>query len=206
MSMFILRLNRSMLSLAKAVSFLACALLFMLAPLTFSQAEEQEQENAQVTIIVRTVPEALRRPLRTEIPHFPQDFVIGELGRGNASEEAYRFALTVLSSLQAGNYNTAVFSGASQAVLSQLIEEISEIQPLSARIGGGRMQVDGSISFLVRFIGRDESITGELFLFPILTDDDGGYRLDDLLLEPRQNIADIRGEVPFVFSPHQRFF
>jgi hypothetical protein len=181
----------------------ALLLLFLLAPFAFSQEEEQD---AQAPVMVRTVPEALRRPLRGEIPHYPQDFVIGELGRGNASEEAYRFALNLISSLQAGNTQAAIFTGVSQVMLSSLTEEISEIQPLAIRVGGGRTQIDGSISFLVRFIGREESITGELFLFPSPADDVQSYRFDDLLLEPRQSLADIRGETPFVFSPHQRFF
>ena len=42
--------------------------------------------------------------------------------------------------------------------------KLNTVSPRSFRLGGGREEPDGSFSFLVRFVGRDQGITGELFV------------------------------------------
>jgi hypothetical protein len=44
------------------------------------------------------------------------------------------------------------------------MSRLDEINPRIFRLGGGREEQDGSVSFLVRFAGREQGITGELFV------------------------------------------
>ena len=115
-------------------------------------------------IQTRTIPSALLRPERGESPRYPRDLVIGDLGIGSASAEAYQFAKTILSALIAGAADAPVLAGTGSVITEGLIETIRSIEPRNYRLGGGRTEADGSASFLLRFIGPSESITGELFL------------------------------------------
>ncbi|MDR2072525.1 MAG: hypothetical protein LBP60_03725, partial [Spirochaetaceae bacterium] len=66
-------------------------------------------------------------------------------------------------------------------------------------IGGGRVESDGSVSFLIRFLGREKSITGELYLWQEenAANSPGGavepglrWKIDDILLEAPRNLAE----------------
>ncbi|GHU23297.1 hypothetical protein FACS1894172_00600 [Spirochaetia bacterium] len=108
-----------------------------------------------------SIPDAVRRPQRGESPRFPSDFVIGALGRGQAPEPAYRFAMQFLT---------------------EKLEQEPVLRAIGARqvrLGGGREEPDGCISFLFRCIGREKSITGELYLRWI----DNSWESDDFILE-----------------------
>ena len=164
----------------------------------------QEGESGAMLPTARTIPDALRRPQRGELPRYPQDVVIGELGRGEAPEAAYRFARSLLVALTAGNYASPVFSGSPPALIERHITEIRGIEPQGYRIGGGRTEMDGYVSFLVRFLGREESITGELFINQEY--DTARWFLDDLILEERRSLTEIRDSHRFIFSPYERFF
>jgi len=48
--------------------------------------------------------------------------------------------------------------------LEDCMTKLKGINPQSFRLGSGREEPDGSFSFLVRFTGREEGITGELFV------------------------------------------
>jgi hypothetical protein len=145
-----------------------------------------------------SVPEALRRPEKGEAPRYPQDLVIGAMGPGNAPEEAYRFAQELLLALIKGN----------AVSISNILEEIGSLNPRGYRIGGGRVESDGSVSFLVRFLGSQESITGELFLRHSDPEQqrETGWLLDDLVLENKKAFAETKESYPFDFSPYERFF
>jgi hypothetical protein len=150
-----------------------------------------------------SVPEALRRPEKGEAPRYPQDLVIGAMGPGNAPEEAYRFAQDLLLALTKGN------NGLPASIINgNILEEIGSLNPRGYRIGGGRVESDGSVSFLVRFLGPQESITGELFLrrTGTLEDPETGWLLDDLVLENKKSFAETKESYPFDFSPYERFF
>jgi hypothetical protein len=41
---------------------------------------------------------------------------------------------------------------------------LNVVKPLFFRLGSGREEPDGSVSFLVRFAGREQGIIGELFI------------------------------------------
>jgi hypothetical protein len=112
---------------------------------------------------VSALPLELARPRHGEEPRFPRDYVIGELGRGGASEEAYRTARLVTAGLAAGNGKIPAAEFPEQKRLA-VLQSIGALGTRSWRVGGGRDEGDGGYSFLIRFLGRDRSVTGELYL------------------------------------------
>ena len=194
------------------------------------------------------VPEDLRRPDRGEAPRYPRDLVIGELGRMESPEGAYNYAQSILSAIVGNRRDSQVLSDSGFRFSDSLFNQIESIRPRYYRIGGGRREVDGSISFIIRIVGSNESITGELYVRPSETtqpeikladspiepppdspliedDDDDDYMddseepeiaapraapsrwfLDDLILEDKRPLADIRDSYRFDFSPYERFF
>ena len=167
---------------------IACLLICLCVPVPALLSQEAAQ----------TVPDALRRPERGEAPRYPRDLVIGELGQGEASEGAYLFVRSFLSDLMAGRVQPMVGSVSTE----NLREEITGIRARSYRLGGGRNEPDGCVSFLVRFLGPNESITGELFI----RIEGGIWVLDDLVLEEKKTFSEIRENFRFDFSPYERFF
>ena len=111
-----------------------------------------------------TIPDELLRPRRDESPRYPVDTVIGELGQGQASREAYECARNAASALLAGNANASALSSVNKVFLESCMSALNTVNPLFFRLGGGREGPDGSVSFLVRFAGREQGITGELFV------------------------------------------
>ena len=152
----------------------------------------------------RTIPDALRRPQGGEMPRLPRDLVIGEMGQGQAPDEAYRFARDLAAALTAGNETAEEFAGFPPSLIANHLEELSGITPLRFRIGGGRIEADGNVSFLVRFLGREESITGELFLQR--EEEPERWLLDDIILEEKRTLSEVRDAHRFIFSTYERFF
>ncbi|MCL2380382.1 MAG: hypothetical protein FWC64_02175 [Treponema sp.] len=180
--------------------------LFFPALFPASAFPQEGEPGVEAPVIRTTVPEALRRPQRDEAVRLPQDIVIGELGQGQAPQGAYRFARDIVSALAAGNSEAAVLAALPQALIAGHIQEIGGIDPASYRVGGGRTEADGTISFLIRFLGREESITGELFVQQDGDGEQGPWLLDDIILEEKMTLAEIRDRHRFVFSPYERFF
>jgi hypothetical protein len=111
-----------------------------------------------------SIPEELLRPRKSEAPRYPIDTVIGELGQGKAPKEAYEIAQNAAAALLSGNINAPVLSPVSKVYLEGWTDMLNEVNPQIYRLGGGREEPDGSVSFLVRFAGREQGITGELFV------------------------------------------
>jgi hypothetical protein len=151
-----------------------------------------------------TIPEALRQPQRgDESPRYPRDGVIGELGRGLADEGAYRYARNLLQRVLAGNRESALLAGAPQSQLDELFTSLESLNPQQYRLGGGREEADGATSFLFRFIGRDMSMAGELY---IRLEDDT-WRLEDIIVEEARALSEKgMNTYKFDFSPYERFF
>ena len=165
------------------------------------------QDNSETN----TVPDILRRPERGEAPRYPKDLIIGELGQGEAPEGAYRFAQNLLSAMTQGRRDAAVLSGSGYSFPEGFFDELRSIRPGSYRLGGGRMEPDGSVSFLVRFIGAQESITGELFIRQPDSGDaesskQGRWLLDDIILEGKRPLSELRDSYRYDFSPYERFY
>jgi len=119
------------------------------------------------------LPLELLRPRYGEDPRFPKDYVIGELGRGGATEETYQIARKIVASLAAGDGNVDEIVFPEQKRRAAL-NRLDGLGVRSWRVGGGRSEGDGGYSFLVRFLGRERSVTGELYLqwqTPIVIDE-----------------------------------
>jgi hypothetical protein len=170
------------------------------------------------------VPELLRRPQRGEAPRYPLDMIIGELGRGSAPEEAWLYARQFLDALIRGSKNAAVLSGLDKDMLNRLFTEIETLKAEKFRLGGGRIEADGTVSFVVRFLSRDKSMMGELYLVspdeisprPSLTAESIQtetvetrqirWRVDNLALEEARELLMEREAYRFDFSPYERFY
>jgi hypothetical protein len=150
-----------------------------------------------------TIPEQIRRPQRGgEAPYYPQDVVIGELGRGEASGDAYRFAREVLSAFLYGNRDAAALAGIGPLLLEETQKSLEGISPAKFRIGGGREEEDGSVSFLFRFLGREQGIAGELYI----RRQDEKWVFDDILMEDPHDTTGRLEVYPYDFTPYERFF
>ena len=180
--------------------------LFLCLWLVSQGAVSQEESGTQ------PVPDSLRRPERGEAPRYPKDLVIGELGRGSASEGAYIFAQDILSAVIAGRRDSSILTQSGYSFPERFFEDVASIRPRSYRLGGGRTELDGCVSFVVRLIGPDESITGELFIRLAGTVDDEDdeaprrWLLDDLILEDKRPLSEIRDSYRYDFSPYERFY
>ena len=122
----------------------------------FSQTNELVQRGS--------IPEELLRPRREESPRYPIDTVIGPIGQGQASAEAYGLARRIASALLQGNTSASVLSSVNKAFIADCMTALNVVNPRYFRLGSGREEPDGSVSFLIRFAGREQGITGELFI------------------------------------------
>jgi hypothetical protein len=149
-----------------------------------------------------TVPEPVRRPSRGEDPRYPRDAVIGELGRGSASEAAYSFARQLLSALLGGTTDSEVLNSVNAGLKTEIAGTIEMINAKKYRIGGGREEDDGSTSFLFRFVGREQGAAGELYL----RRDGEVWQVDDIIIEEPRKILEGGEAYPYDFTPYERFF
>lgn len=111
-----------------------------------------------------SIPEELLRPRREEAPRYPIDTVIGILGPGRTPKEAYDLARRTAAAFLAGSMDVPVLSSVNKVFLEGWMSKLEEINPRSFRLGGGREEPDGAVSYLVRFVGREQGISGELFI------------------------------------------
>jgi hypothetical protein len=175
-----------------------------MAPLAAQDYGEESPQEAPI-FNQSTVPETLRQPQRgDETPRYPRDAVIGELGQGLASDGAYRYAWNLLQGALSLNRESALLAGASPTQLEELFAALEPMGPRQYRLGGGREEADGSTSFLFRFIGRDTSMAGELYVRP----DGRAWRLDDIIVEETKTLSEggLMNTYKFDFSPYERFF
>jgi len=159
------------------------------------------------------IPEELLRPGRGEAPRYPVDTVIGELGQGRASVAAYAYANSVVSAVFSGRVDHPALSSVSASLREGFLSALDAIDPRSYRIGGGREEADGVVSFMVRFIGREYGITGELFIRYVVQTGDGSaavgsWVFEELILEEAKDRESERQESMsrYDFSPYERFF
>ena len=201
-------------NLGKSVKITCLILgLFLLAQAAFSQESSSTE----------LVPNVLRTPERGEAPRYPNDLVIGELGRADAPEGAYLLAQSIVSAITDGRRNAQALTESGYSIAESVFEEIRGIRPRYYRLGGGRIEPDGCVSFLVRISGSQESITGELFLRRAEADEIGGsetlsepegrssqsagrWLLDDIIFEDKRTLTDIRDSYRYDFSPYERFY
>jgi len=137
-------------------NLLLTALFFFIPALFFAQTGESYDRGS--------IPEELLRPGRGESPRYPVDTVIGEIGRGQVSDAAYAFAQSVGEGLIQGRMNHPSFAAINSVMLESYISALEPVNARICRLGSGREEPDGAVSFLIRFIGREEAVTGELFI------------------------------------------
>jgi hypothetical protein len=194
---------------------LTICLLLLVSPYTGAQELDRNRDS---------IPQALRQPQRGEAPRYPRDLVIGSLEQGNVPAEVRRFALEIMSALSAGNQDAPSLSSLSPTARRDLLSSVGEVRPRTYRVGEGREEVDGSYSFLVRFLGREQGIAGELYIrfrppqpaadktgdseesAPASPPEKGGWILDDLLLEEKRNLGEIVQEPIFDLPPYERLY
>jgi len=151
-----------------------------------------------------SIPEELIRPKRGESPYYPVDLIIGELGRGSASQQAFTFARSIGNGFLSLDMTNSALSSINTVVRENHITTIEVVKPESFRIGGGRQEADGAVSFLIRYIGREQAITGELYIrFSY-----GSWVFEELLLEePRDRESEIREVINRIdFIQYERFY
>jgi hypothetical protein len=164
-----------------------------------------------------SIPEELLRPKRGEAPHYPVDIVIGELGQGFASDSAFSFANYICSGFLSGNMENNSLASVNSAVRESLLSSLGVINPASFRIGGGREEADGAVSFLVRYIGREQGITGELYIRYVTRETKGpdeeirvtgNWTFEELLLEEAKDRDTELQESKNMhnFYPYERFY
>jgi hypothetical protein len=195
---------------------LALGLFLFISILAVSWQPMAAQEQTD-SISRGSIPEELLRPKRGEAPRYPIDIVIGELGRGNASEAAFSFANNIGSAFFSGNKANPSLASIDSAVKENLLSALESVNPVSFRIGGGREEADGAVSFLVRFIGKDQGITGEMYIRYVtrqIQEPDGEvittgkWVFEELLLEEAKNREVEQKESMYRndFYPYERFF
>jgi hypothetical protein len=203
-----------------------CLVCVFLSLAVFLSAQDQPYRGS--------IPEELLRPKRGEAAHYPIDTVIGEIGQGNASSAAYSFAKSIAAGLISSNAGHPGLAGINAALREDYLNVLEEIYPRSYRLGGGRDEADGAVSFLIRIIGKDSGITGELFIRyvtrEIVTENKkaaenteeseeeeikekeikivGNWKFEDLILEEAKSREEEERESlqRFDFSPYERFF
>ena len=184
-------------------------LTLFINPIAAVSQEQAVQDNASRG----SIPEALLRPGRGEAPRYPIDTVIGELGRGTATEAAFNFASMICEGLLSGDKNNANLVTINSGLRDNYLATIEIIGPLSYRIGGGRDEADGAVSFLVRFIGREHGIAGELYIrYRTRVNQEGvttgSWIFEDLLLDDARERETEQNEsvYRYDFNPYERFY
>jgi len=207
-----------------AVIYRFSGVAIIISLLVFAHAFAFAQNNSGEGAGYRgSIPEELLRPRRGEAPRYPVDTVIGEIGQGKASAAAYAFARSVAAGLVTGRSNHPGLATISPAMLEGYLAVLGPINPQDFRLGGGRDEPDGAVSFLVRFLGREKAITGELFVRLVERHQQesaavsmaadavaasAAWVFEELILEEARS-RDIENEEVrhrFDFSPYERFF
>jgi hypothetical protein len=146
--------------------------------------------------------------------------VIGELGRGTASQSALSFANSIASGLISGLMEHPALDEINSVLRESHLSALEVINPASVRLGGGREEADGAVSFLVRFIGREQGITGEIYIRYVTRrsggDDDeddevvttGNWVFEELLLEEAKDreVEQREATSRYDFYPYERFY
>ena len=181
---------------------------FFIGLFIFAAVFSVPQESETTPSARGSIPEVLLRPIRGEAPRYPIDTVIGELGRGTAPETVFNFANTICEGLISGDADHEALATANSTERQRYIAYLDVISPVSYRVGGGRLEADGAYSFLVRFIGRDRGISGEMYIRYATRQNRQGWILEELLLdEPRdRNVEQQESIYRYDFNPYERFF
>lgn len=163
----------------------------------------------------QTIPEILRQPQKGEAARYPSDMIIGSLDRGDVPDAAYACAREVMNALVAREKDAPVLSAMNGAEIEKVLSDLGKISPRKFRLGNGREEADHAVSFLVRFIGRERGIAGELYVRAeappaeepaVQSRREEVWQLDDLVLEEERRLDEVIEGPSFDFPPYERFF
>lgn len=120
-------------------------------------------------------------PTGSESPRLPRDYLIGQLGAEDGKAAPYREAAAILEELASGKTAGRRFTKNGEAGLSEIVERLSSLgSAASVRIGSPVPEGDGGVSYLIRFVGKDASLSGELRLEP---SENGSWLVDFIALD-----------------------
>jgi hypothetical protein len=148
------------------------------------------------------VPEILIRPFRFTEWAYPVDAVIGQLGAGEVSAGANTYARGVLRELMRQNKTADVLKTLSPGVLDEAMSKLAEVTPRKVRMGGGREETDGSLSFLFRFMGSENELSGELYIRA----DGDSWKPEDIIFEEPKKLSSGSDAFTFTYTPYERFY
>jgi len=178
------------------------------APAAIEAAQETEQQETPVESDIAqqwtgTISENISRPDVLREPIYPSDITIGALGPGTAPMDAYNYARRVLRELRQSN--TKELSALSSKDKAEITGNIETVKPASFRIGGGREEEDGSISFLFRFIGKNDEFAGEIYLRD--SSGKGDWKVEDVIPEDIKTIQEATdNEHAYSWLPYDRIY
>lgn len=129
----------------------------------------------------------------------PRDYAIGPLGSPGDHVESYRAAVDYCRALAAGTLAADAFHRDGAASAAMLKTELSVLGPgIESRVGSPATPQAGSVSYLVRFLGAESSLSGEIQL---RVDDAGHWLVDALFLDyPSPLSADGASFDPLVYK------
>jgi hypothetical protein len=169
---------------------------------SFSQDNEGEAPSFIENTANGTIPPVLLRPQQGEALRYPRDILIGELGVGRAAEDAYVFARSLMVALFYKNRNSRLLAPLGSVFWDDFFKTLDQVNPRKYHLGGGREEPDGSTSFLFRFIGNTQGISGELYL----RKENTSWMLEEIILETAKSIEEGKEPYKYDFSPYERFF
>jgi hypothetical protein len=170
--------------------------IFLMTPfLCFSQEREEPSYSG-------VIPEVLMRPSREKEPFYPVDAVIGLLGNGDVSYAANMYARGVLRDLMRANREAETLQNLSPDSLNEAMTKLSEVTPRKVRLGGGREETDGSVSFLFRFMSSENELSGELYI----RSEEDKWKIEDIILEEPQKLSIGSESFTSTYTPYERFY
>lgn len=133
---------------------------------------------------------------------YPNDYAIGSL-RPKAPDDAYAFAKRFISDLTAGAPLADRFMEDGEAKAARLSQTLSELGGrVSARLGDAKSLPGGVVSYLVRFLSRTASVSGELYISAVAS----AYLVDEVILDKMIEVDKDGGEASYDPLRFDRFF
>jgi hypothetical protein len=148
------------------------------------------------------VPEALIKPTRERGAFYPVDAVIGQLGTDDLTGGAGGYARSVMQDLLKQDAASASLGNLGPDITGDAMEKLAEAAPHKWRIGGGREEADGSVSFLFRFMGREKEVSGELYL----RSGTDGWKTEDIIFNTPKELTIGVDTSSSGYTPYERFY
>jgi hypothetical protein len=111
--------------------------------------------------------------------HFPEDFIIGELGQGEIPLEVYNVAKDFCKQLLHSTYNSQLFSFLPLSEQNKVITLLRTCNVNQFRIGSGQSEADDRYSLLIRLLGPSDSVSGVIYIRYVNT----SWVIDDISFE-----------------------